>query len=88
MSYDLPHEPVPKLMNSCDLVPICDKLATGSKHQTLCECSQTIRNKVQSFCTQYCMKSYMKGGNFIRLIFLSIKLFKFKFKMWLNFVCT
>ena len=32
--YDLAHEPVPKLMSSRDLVPIRDKLATGSRHQT------------------------------------------------------
>ena len=49
LSYDLPHEPVPKLMSSRDIVPIRDKLATGLRHQTLCECSRTIRDKVQSF---------------------------------------
>ena len=27
LSYDLTHEPVPKLMSSCDLVPIRNKLA-------------------------------------------------------------
>ena len=49
MSYDLPHKPVPKLMSSHDLVPIRDKLATGSQHQTLCECLRTIRDEVQFF---------------------------------------
>ena len=52
MSYDLPYKPVPKLMNSRDLVPIRDKLATGLQHQTLCECSQTISIEWKVFCAQ------------------------------------
>ena len=31
LSYDLPNKPVPNLMSSCDLVPIRDKLTTGSQ---------------------------------------------------------
>ena len=39
-------------MSGCDLVPIRDKLATGSQHQALYECSRTIHDKMQSFlCT-------------------------------------
>ena len=44
-------------MNSRDLMPIRDKLATGSQHQTLCECSLTIRNKVQSFFVHNTVKT-------------------------------
>ena len=46
LSYDLPHKAVPKVMNSRNLVPIHDKLATISQYQTLCECSRIIHDKV------------------------------------------
>ena len=80
LSYDLPHEPVPKLMSSRDIVPIRDKLATGSRYQTLYECSRTIRDKVQSFCAQYRRYGdtganyYSESGLFAAISFIYTKI--------------
>ena len=47
LSYDLPHEPVPKLMSSRVLVPIRDIKTYANVHEP-------FATKCKVFCAQYC----------------------------------
>ena len=61
LSYDLPHEPLLKFMSSHDLVPIRDKLTTGSQYQTLCECSVEALPKHKNKNCQNIYKTIIYG---------------------------